>query len=189
MLGIRIRNWNRIRNFLGILDPDSLVRCTDPRIRIRTKMSRIPNTVLNPLGISDGGSSEVNAADPGLPQAARQHHSPPAIRQGSFSLCFSLVSFCDFCEWVSIYRFFVYFFWRARVCGPLLCFCRPFCIFEMCGFEPRELPYSKQAHYHLSHPCPYLATHLPAISQPSPKNLNFISRPFTVRSSKIFKSF
>ncbi len=32
------------------LDPDSLVRGTgtDPRIRIRTKMSRIPNTAPNP---------------------------------------------------------------------------------------------------------------------------------------------
>jgi hypothetical protein len=26
------------------MDPDPLVRCTDPRIRICTKMSRIPNT-------------------------------------------------------------------------------------------------------------------------------------------------
>jgi hypothetical protein len=26
------------------MDPDPLVRGTDPRIRIRTKMSRIPNT-------------------------------------------------------------------------------------------------------------------------------------------------
>ncbi len=33
--------------FLGLPDPHlgSLVRDTDPRIRIRTKMSRIPNTV------------------------------------------------------------------------------------------------------------------------------------------------
>jgi hypothetical protein len=29
------------------LDPDLLVRGTDPRIRIRTKLSRIPNTVVN----------------------------------------------------------------------------------------------------------------------------------------------
>jgi hypothetical protein len=36
----------RIRVFLGLPDPhpDLLVRGTDPRIRIRTKMSRIPNT-------------------------------------------------------------------------------------------------------------------------------------------------
>jgi hypothetical protein len=31
-----------------------------------------------------------------------------------------------------IHVFFVYFFRRARVCWPLLCFCRPFCIFERC---------------------------------------------------------
>jgi hypothetical protein len=29
------------------LDPDLLVKVTDPRIRIRTKMSRIPNTAVN----------------------------------------------------------------------------------------------------------------------------------------------
>jgi hypothetical protein len=45
-------------------------------------------TCLNWIGISDGGSPEVNAADPGFPQATRQHHSSPAIRQGSFSLLF-----------------------------------------------------------------------------------------------------
>jgi hypothetical protein len=31
----------------------------------------------------------------------------------------------------------------ARVCSPLLCLCRPFCIFGRClmsGFEPTELP-------------------------------------------------
>jgi hypothetical protein len=27
---------------------------------------------------------------------------------------------------------FSYFFWRARVCWPLRCLCRPFCIFERC---------------------------------------------------------
>jgi hypothetical protein len=36
----------RIRMFLGLPDPhlDPLVRCRDPKIRIHTKMSRIPNT-------------------------------------------------------------------------------------------------------------------------------------------------
>jgi hypothetical protein len=36
--------------FLGIPDPDPLVRGTDPGIRIRTKMSRIPNTARKSLG-------------------------------------------------------------------------------------------------------------------------------------------
>jgi hypothetical protein len=31
-----------------------------------------------------------------------------------------------------IYLFFLYIFWRARVCWPLLCLCRPFYIFEKC---------------------------------------------------------
>jgi hypothetical protein len=35
----------RIGMFLGLPDPHPLVRGTDPRIRIRTKMPRIPNTV------------------------------------------------------------------------------------------------------------------------------------------------
>ncbi len=29
-------------------------------------------------------------------------------------------------------NFFLYIFWRSRVCWPLLCLCRPFCIFERC---------------------------------------------------------
>ncbi len=33
-----------------------------------------------------------------------------------------------------------YFFWRARVCLPLLCLCRPFCIFLEIRFDTRELP-------------------------------------------------
>jgi hypothetical protein len=44
VLGIRIRI---IRMFLGLQDPDPLVRGTYPRIRIHTKMSRIPNTGRN----------------------------------------------------------------------------------------------------------------------------------------------
>ncbi len=32
----------------------------------------------------------------------------------------------------SLRSFFWIFFWRARVCWPLLCVCRPFCIFERC---------------------------------------------------------
>jgi hypothetical protein len=47
VLGIHIRiRIRRIRMFLGLTetDPDPLVRGMDPGIRIRTKMSRIPNT-------------------------------------------------------------------------------------------------------------------------------------------------
>jgi hypothetical protein len=35
--------------------------------------------------------------------------------------------------------FFCTFFWRATVCEPLLCLCRPF-FWDMSGFELRELP-------------------------------------------------
>ncbi len=45
LTGTRIR---RIHMFLGLPDPhpDPLVRGTDPRIRIHTKMSRIPDTAI-----------------------------------------------------------------------------------------------------------------------------------------------
>ncbi len=38
------------------------------------------------------------------------------------------------------YSSFLYSFWLARMCWPLLCLCRPFVFFEMSGFELRELP-------------------------------------------------
>ncbi len=38
----------------------------------------------------------------------------------------------------------------CRVRRPLLCLCRPFCIFERCDSNPESYR-SKQARYHLSH--------------------------------------
>ncbi len=55
------------------------------------------------------------------------------------------------------------FFWWARVCWPLLCLCRPFCIFERCLDSDPESCRSKQARCQHSHP-------LPQISHPSPTN-------------------
>ncbi len=56
------------------------------------------------------------------------------------------------------WRFFVctgIFSGRARVCWPLVCLCRPFCIFERClGSSNPESCRSKQARYQLSHPSP-----------------------------------
>jgi hypothetical protein len=54
-----------------------------------------------------------------------------------------------------------YIFWRAKVCWPLLCLCRPFCIFERCLDSNPESCRSKQARYELSNPAFFLATHLP----------------------------
>ena len=53
-------------------------------------------------------------------------------------------------------RCFLYIFLAGyRVCWPLLCLCRPFCICERClKFEPLESCPSKQARYQLSHPSP-----------------------------------
>ncbi len=53
--------------------------------------------------------------------------------------------------------FFVYiFFWRARVCRPLLRLCRPFMIFEGCLDSNPEYCCSKLARYRLSHPSLYI---------------------------------
>ncbi len=53
------------------------------------------------------------------------------------SQCLEPLQFCNrenplnmHCQFVV--RFFVEFFWRTRVCWPLLCLCRPFCIFKRC---------------------------------------------------------
>jgi hypothetical protein len=59
----------------------------------------------------------------------------------------------------NILIFFFIFFWRARVCRPLLCLCRPFMIFEGCPDSNPEYCRSKLAGYRLSHPSLYLATH------------------------------
>jgi hypothetical protein len=47
--------------------------------------------------------------------------------------------------------FFCIFFWRARVCRPLLRLCRPFMIFEGCLDSNPECCRSKLARYRLSH--------------------------------------
>jgi hypothetical protein len=73
-------------------------------------------------------------------------------------------------------RFFCLFFWRARKCWPLLCLCRPFCIYERWLDPNPESFRSKQARYQLSHPSPStsppvplnLATHLFQTSHPFP---------------------
>jgi hypothetical protein len=52
-----------------------------------------------------------------------------------------------------------YFFWRARVCRPLLRLSRPFMIFEGCLDSNTECCRSKLARYRLGHPSLYLATH------------------------------
>jgi hypothetical protein len=55
--------------------------------------------------------------------------------------------------------FFCIFFWRARVCQPLLRLCRPFMIFKGCLDSNPEYCRSKLARYRLSHPSLCLATH------------------------------
>jgi hypothetical protein len=49
-------------------------------------------------------------------------------------------------------KFFCIFFWRARVCRPVLRLCRPFFIFEGCLDSNPECCCSKLARYRLSHP-------------------------------------
>ncbi len=50
--------------------------------------------------------------------------------------------------------FLFLFFWRARVYWPLLCLCRPFCMFDRCMDSNPENCRSKQARYQLGHPSP-----------------------------------
>jgi hypothetical protein len=59
--------------FLGLPDPHlgSLVRDTDPRIRIRTKMSRIPNTIYQNVEAQISALQDCNSARP-LPHT---HHT------------------------------------------------------------------------------------------------------------------
>ncbi len=73
------------------------------------------------------------------------------------------------CIWLYIIFIFFSYFWRARVCWPLLCLCCPFCIFERCLDSNPESCRSKQALPTYSHSSPSnLATHLPPLSHPSP---------------------
>jgi hypothetical protein len=57
----------------------------------------------------------------------------------------------------AIFSFYYYFFFflRTRVCWPLLCLCRPFCIFERCLNSNPESCRSKHRR------ATNLATHLP----------------------------
>ncbi len=57
---------------------------------------------------------------------------------------------------------------RARVCWPLRCLCRPFCIFERCLDSNAERCRSRQARYQLSHPSPWLSHPPPWLSHPPP---------------------
>jgi hypothetical protein len=76
-----------------------------------------------------------------------------------------LIRFLHFTQCSSCYLFvrfdnrfysFLGIFWRARVCRPFLCFCRPICIFESCLDSNPESCRSKQASYQLSHPSPFI---------------------------------
>ena len=44
----------------------------------------------------------------------------------------------------------------ATVCWPLLCLCRPFCIFDLCLDSNPDSCHNKQASYQLSHPSHYI---------------------------------
>ncbi len=56
---------------------------------------------------------------------------------------------------IALFLFYLYIFWRTRVCWPLLCLGCPFYIFERCLDSNPESCLSKQARYQHSHPSPY----------------------------------
>ncbi len=64
--------------------------------------------------------------------------------------------------------FFIFIFLRATVCWPLLCICRPFCIFKRCLDSNPESFRNKQTRYQLSRPSPSLSRPSPSLSHPSP---------------------
>jgi hypothetical protein len=72
----------------------------------------------------------------------------------------SLLSATNYRRWRWYRRqiiFFVYLYSWARVCWPLLCLCRPFCIFKTCLDSNPESCRSKQARF------PSLVSRTPAI--------------------------
>jgi hypothetical protein len=79
-------------------------------------------------------------------------------------------------------RYIFCIFFGGLECWPLLCFCRPFCIFGKCLNSNPESCRSKQVPYQLSHPSscqlsnpsPYKLSHLSPckLSRPSPYQLS-----------------
>ncbi len=75
------------------------------------------------------------------------------------SLRFDFFMFLEFSKTSLRYvKFFCLFFWRAWVCWPLLCLCRPFCNFERCLDSNQATVPSRRV--------TNLATHLPPTLPP-----------------------
>ncbi len=82
-----------------------------------------------------------------------------------FYLFFANVQFKKTTLFLSIFaRIIFLFFWRASLCWPLLCSCRPFCIFESCLVSNPESCRSKQARYQ---PEPPIFHYQRTVSHPS----------------------
>ncbi len=54
---------------------------------------------------------------------------------------------CNACMCITVIIDLSQIFWRARLCWPLFCLCRPFCIFERCLDSNPESCCRKQACY------------------------------------------
>jgi hypothetical protein len=105
-------------------------------------------------------------------------HSPDPRHTRHFYILYSLPPPLDTCfkkkdPTFTFCVFFVYFFWRARVCRPLLCLCPPFYIFDICLDSNPESCRSKQARYKLSHPPKKLAIHFCLSFSGTKKDHNF----------------
>jgi hypothetical protein len=83
----------------------------------------------------------------------RRYSAVPKKSRWTVVLKFDRSERCSRCF---ILFFFCIFFWRARVCRPLLRLCRPFMIFEGCLDSNPECCRSKLARYRLSHPSPFM---------------------------------
>jgi hypothetical protein len=84
---------------------------------------------------------------------------------------------------------FLYIFWRARVCWPLLCLCGQFCIFKRClDFNPwRAAVASRRSTNLITHfrnsatHLPDLATNLPNLATHLLDFATHLPPPFSIR--------
>ncbi len=88
--------------------------------------------------VRQAGPSALNHRQCGSPYWGILHNSPSKPKHHKY--------------FFSQFLFFCILFWRARVCQPFLCLCRPFMIIEGCLDSNPEYCRNKLARYRLSHP-------------------------------------
>ncbi len=111
------------------------------------------------LGSSTETTRQASASWRLLPVTWRELFASPVMANSkSLRIC-SPSSFFRDSTWREkiLFKIFLWNFGRARVCWPLLCLCRPFCICERCLDSNPESCRRKQARYQLATYLPNLA--------------------------------